>query len=70
LFDNSGLDEWQAGVLIEIDENLEIHYIPIKKNNEFVKMANETDSKIILDEFKKRSNDILNIGFVSQQYKL
>ncbi len=54
LFDRGNDAFWSTGLLISIDNDLSISYIPIKKTKAFVRLANDNDSEHILNSFKQR----------------
>lgn len=64
LFDHSESEYWKTGMLIEMDNDFHIRYVPVVKNGSSVHMANEKDGKRILDDFNLRSEQILEEGFV------
>lgn len=68
LFDHSESEYWKTGLLIEIDSNLQIKYIPVIKNGFSVQMADEKHGKSILDDFNSRSNQILEEGIIQRKY--
>ena len=72
LFDRSQNECWQTSILIEVlldEEHIKLEYIPLQKVNDSVRMADEKQSKIILDGFVKRSEEITKDGFVEENYK-
>lgn len=68
LFDHSTDECWKTGLLVSLDEKLEISYIPIVKSGEKVRLADEDQMKSILFDFRKRSEEIQTPGFVSKRY--
>lgn len=66
LFDLKENEYWDTSILIEITDEFEIKYIPIRKINGIVTLADDTDS--IIEGFHNRSKEILNNSFVSEQY--
>lgn len=68
LFDHSESEYWKTGMLIEIDSNFHIKYIPVVKKGSSVHMANEKHKKNILDDFDLRSRQILEEGFIQKKY--
>lgn len=80
LFDHSESEYWQTGLLInlEIEKHVfeektnverEISYIPIRKKNEFVRLATNIDGRKILSDFFSRSREILVPGVIEQKYQ-
>ena len=68
LFDDSENLFWQTSLLIRIDNDFKISYIPIKKKNKGVRLAMGKDSCDILDSFARRSEEIERKGFIEEQY--
>ena len=68
LFDRSQSEYWETGLLISIDENTHISYIPIVKKNECVELTDGAQSQKILDEYFCRSKEIQELGFIKEQY--
>lgn len=68
LFDNSDSDFWQTGLLIGLNDDFEVLYYPIVKAENVVRLAGEKESKVILDEFHKRSEAIKSPDFVDAEY--
>lgn len=68
LFDDSKSEFWQTSILINIDDDFKISYIPIKKKNETVRLAPQKDACDILDSFTQRSEEIKRKGFVEERY--
>ena len=71
LFDNSENEYWKTGLLIkvEIKETFSIEYVPVKKEENVVRLAEGTLAKEILEGFTKRSLQILNENFVEKEYQ-
>ena len=59
---------WQTSLLISIDNNFEISYIPLVKHGNAVRLANKEKAKEIMLQFMQRSNEILIDGFVKEKY--
>ena len=70
IFDHSDNEYWQTSLLIkiEIENVLNIEYIPIVKKDSVVRLAEEDAVKEILSSFYRRSNEILQDGFIDKQY--
>ncbi len=68
LFDNSNDEHWKTGLLIKLDENMSISYIPVIKMGSKVRLADNSSKKSIIEEFEERSNQIMEKGFVEKQY--
>lgn len=58
LFDGKTNELWKSSVLIEIDNDFQIKYIPIMKVNHVVRLADAETRDAILQGFKKRSEEI------------
>lgn len=71
IFDDSNSEYWQTSLLIkvEIKDVLNIEYIPIVKRENSVRLAEGNEAKEILSSFHERSDEILQEGFIEQQYK-
>ena len=68
LFDNSDMESWKTGMLIEITDQLYINYIPIIKKENTVRLADAGEKGKILQEFGDRSKEILKDNFVNVRY--
>lgn len=68
LFDDSDSEFWQTSLLIELDENFKISYIPIVKSDNKVRIADEKRKQEILAGFYKRSEEIKKPGFINKSY--
>lgn len=70
IFDDSDIDCWRTSLLVkvEIENSLNIDYIPIIKKNNVVRLAESTIARQIIEDFKKRSADILEEGFINTEY--
>jgi poly-gamma-glutamate synthesis protein (capsule biosynthesis protein) len=69
LFDYSSSEFWKTALLIEIDENFDISYIPLKKDGRKVALADGEMKQQILSEFFQRSEQIKQKGVVEQKYR-
>lgn len=69
LFDYSSSEYWNTGVLISLNENMEISYIPLRKHENVVRLAESDDACQIVNEFYQRSEEIQQDGFVEKKYK-
>lgn len=71
IFNKHDNEYWKTSILIaiRIDKGLDINYIPIMKNGNGVRLALGKDATDILESFYKRSCEILNEGFIEQQYQ-
>lgn len=70
LFDHSRSEYWKTSLLIEVDgQNNTIKYIPIIKDADKVREAEDDEIKTILHDFYRRSEEIKQSGFVENRYK-
>lgn len=70
IFDDTENEFWQTGLLIRLDDQFNISYIPIVKNKNKVRLAKYSVGQEILDSFYKRSEEIKVPGFVKKSYAL
>ena len=68
IFDGDNDEYWNTSLLLKIDESLNIDYGPIKKIDNVVRIAEENEAKIILDEFLLRSKEIIDKDIVQKKY--
>lgn len=70
IFDYSKSDYWKTSFIIkvEIGEEYKISYIPIIKENNVIRIAEDILSKKIINEFRIRSEEILKEGFIEDKY--
>ncbi len=68
LFDHRDNEYWNTNLLIRIDEDLSISYIPLKKLKNTVRIADEEEAGEILQGFLDRSDEILTPGFIEDSY--
>lgn len=70
IFDGSKKNCWQTSLLVEItvDLDFKIRFIPISKDEEKVRLANERDRRTILEDFYARSQAIKVPNFLEEQY--
>lgn len=72
IFDNSTNEYWKTSLLIELelkDKKVLVNYIPIVKKGNIIRLANTKEKQNILDEFYKRSEEILEKNFIEKKYK-
>lgn len=67
IFDYGDDEYWNNGLLIEVDCNV-VSYIPYFKENGKIRMDNGGKGKIILDDFRHRSEKIANQKFVEDEF--
>lgn len=69
LFDSHNTECWQTGLLIELDGDFKINYIPVVKEENRVRIASGEKKKEILDGFYKRSDECLSPEILDEKYK-
>lgn len=71
IFDMSNSEFWKTSLLIKVNIYKEIHieYIPIVKVENGVRLAVGQAEKDILEAFYQRSSEILQDGFIEQQFQ-
>lgn len=67
LFDDCDNEFWQTSLLVCIDKNMCISYIPLEKHNNCVRLA-KNNAQNILDTFYTRNEQIKDPGFVYKNY--
>lgn len=68
IFDSCNTPTSQTSLLVKIDDNFMVDYIPLKKNGCGVRLANDNLAKTILSEFNQRSEQIKKPGFIEDEY--
>lgn len=68
LFDDSDSELWQTGLLVAVDEDFRVSYIPVVKKGNGVRLADEKKKQEILGEFFDRSEKIKDPFFVESEY--
>lgn len=70
LFDADNNEYWNTSLLLEIklNDELNVNFIPICKNRNGVRLADEKETELIMTQFYKRSSDILCENFVQDNY--
>lgn len=69
LFDAADNEFWNTSLMIQIEDNGNIRYIPICKKGCGVRLAAGKESDEILAGFQYRSEEIKRPGFVEEKYK-
>ena len=69
IFDYADNEFWQTGLLIRIDDDFNIDYLPIEKQGNKVRLANNEEAAEIICGFRQRSEEIKTEGFVEENYK-
>lgn len=68
IFDDADNEFWNTSLLIVIDENFVISYIPLTKYGNSVRVSEKVTGKKILEEFRIRSAEIKKEGFIEKKY--
>ncbi|MBR4864031.1 MAG: CapA family protein [Oscillospiraceae bacterium] len=68
LFDHSTREHWQTGLLVQLGDDFEVSYIPLRKQDNVVRMAEGEDAETILSQFKARSQEITDPKFLQENY--
>lgn len=68
IFDDCDDECWQTSLLVKIECDFTVSYIPIVKNGNTVRLANEKKSDEIMDDFYFRSGEIKNPNFIESHY--
>jgi poly-gamma-glutamate synthesis protein (capsule biosynthesis protein) len=68
LFDHGDNEYRNTSLLVQITNDGQISYIPLKKQGNCVQLATETDAQSILQAFYQRSEDIQRLGFIQNKY--
>ena len=73
IFDDNESPFWQTGLLLEIqldlkNKSVHISYIPLRKNKNKIRLAENEDGQEILRGFEERSKDILSKEFIESKY--
>lgn len=68
LFDGSASEYWLSALLLQIEDDFSIRYIPLVKTGNGVRLAQGDDANGIMDAFFKRSREIQKSGTVQKEY--
>lgn len=69
LFDLQHDEFWHSGLLIRINDDGNIDYIPIVQNGNAEVLAGADEAKAIMNDFDERSNEITQPGFTEEKHK-
>ena len=71
IFNKHDNDFWNSSILIKVDieDDVKIDYIPTVTTGQGIRLANNDEGKLILENFHKRSAEILEIGFIEKSYE-
>lgn len=68
LFDHSVSEFWQTGLLVVLDADFNVSYVPLTKDGNKVKLAQKAQAEEILEGFQERSREITVDGAVEAKY--
>ena len=68
IFDDSSDECWQTSLLVKMDADLGVSYLPLVKTGNGVRLADEMSGQKILDGFRFRSEEIQKPGYIEMQY--
>ncbi len=68
LFDGNGNEYWETSLLVSIQNNFDITYIPLVKVKNTVRAADLSRASQILEQFEKRSEEIKQNEFIERKY--
>ena len=68
LFDDTDNEFWQTGLLVALDADFNVSYLPLTKDGNKVKLAHSEAAEEILAGFKARSREITVDGVVEAKY--
>lgn len=69
LLDRSNSVSYQTGILVQLDNDMQVSYIPVEKKGNTVRLAQGEKAREILDELELRSKQIQDPAFLRAQYK-
>ncbi|MEK3888433.1 CapA family protein [Bacillus sp. FSL K6-3431] len=71
VFDRSDSEFWKTSILVNLTlgNKIIIDYIPIIKKENVIRLAHGKDAEIILSQFKIRSSEICQEGFIEENYQ-
>lgn len=69
LFDMKDNEYWNTSLLIEIQDDLTINYIPIEKFENCVRLADNIKSQRIMEEFFDRTEKIKEKGYIDNEFQ-
>lgn len=68
IFDYNNSDYWKTSILLKLDSNMNVNYIPLEKVNNGVKLAEGESAERIMNDFKNRSMEIRIPGRIKELY--
>lgn len=69
LFDDSESEFWQTGMLVSIEDDFQISYIPIQKKENVVRIAKGNSKSEVIRDFQMRSERINADGYLETEYE-
>lgn len=69
LFDDDDSEYWQTSLLVSLDNDFKVNYIPLVKKDNTVRRADDDKSEKIMADFQLRSKQIMEPEFVEQKYR-
>ena len=69
LFDSQDNEFWQTSLLISVNDDFSITYIPIEKRQNTVRLAKDEQADAVLKDFYERNQNIQENGFVEKEYQ-
>lgn len=68
LFDHSTREHWQTGLLVQLGDDFAVSYIPVRKTDNTVRLAEGEDAQTILSQFLARSEEIRDAQVLKNHY--
>ena len=68
LFDYSNSEYWQTSLLVSVDDEFNVTYVPLEKKNNVVRLATGETAKAIMNGFVTRSDEIKVDGVIEKNY--
>lgn len=68
LFDRVDNEYWNTGLVVSLQNDLSVTYIPIKKCDNKVLLANGEVGEMIISDFNARSKEILSDCFINEKF--
>ena len=69
IFESMDNEFWNTSLLVRVDDNAEISFIPLRRQKQGTRIATGDEEKSILESFIKRSEEIKIPGFIEEQYR-
>lgn len=69
IFSGQDNEFWNTGLLISLNDQGEISYVPLKRTGSGVRLASGDEGEAITDAFRRRSEEIQEEGFIEAQYR-